>query len=160
VLLAWYPGHNAARRRHANAVAINVGGWVWLIVALLLWAGTPPELGMIRDAVLLVVWLALVVWSYTASPAPPLAAHAPQRPRGYYGGKVLNMPDDEPAPQPPPSAFPVIADGPGRYKVSGVDRESKMDTSFVVHAESAENARVKGELEGIIVTRVEFQGRR
>jgi hypothetical protein len=73
-------------------------------------------------------------------------------------GAAANMPDDGPAPQ--PSAFPVGADGPGRYKVSGVDRESKMDTSYVVHADTPENAKVKGELEGIIVTRVEFQGRR
>jgi hypothetical protein len=58
-----------------------------------------------------------------------------------------------------PPAFPVIADGPGRYRVSGVDRESKMDTSLVVRADSPENAKVKGELEGIVVTRVEFQGR-
>ena len=63
---------------------------------------------------------------------------------------------------PEPELPPAIATGnhgPGRYKVSGVDRASKMDTSMVIHAESATNAKVKGELEGIIVTSVEFVGK-
>ncbi len=42
----------------------------------------------------------------------------------------------------------------GRFRVVGVDRESKLDTSLVVHAESTANARAKGELQGIIVTNV------
>jgi hypothetical protein len=157
--MAWYPGHNARRRRHANALAIAVGGWLWLFAALLLWGTLPAELAMLRDAGLLLVWLVLVVWSYTASPAPPLATPIAQRPKGYRGGKVLSMPADPP-PMPAPGGFPVVADGPGRYRVSGVDRESKMDTSMVVTAESADNAKVKAELEGVIVTKVEWQGRR
>lgn len=113
---------------------------------------------MMRDVGLLLVWLVFVVWSYTASPAPPPAKVVPPRPKGYPGGKVISMPD---APREPDSApgFPVVADGPGKYRVSGVDRATKMDTSMVVHAESADNARVKVELEGVIVTKVEYQGR-
>jgi hypothetical protein len=42
----------------------------------------------------------------------------------------------------------------GRFEVSGVDRESKMDTTTYVTADSAANARVKAELDGIIVTQV------
>jgi hypothetical protein len=55
--------------------------------------------------------------------------------------------------------LPELTDGPGRYRVSGVDRESKMDTSLVLRADSAANAKVKAELEGVIVTAVEFVGR-
>jgi hypothetical protein len=94
-------------------------------------------------------------------PAPP-----PQRPAGYVGSQVLDMPrgvyapdpsdvDSEPAPPAPASGNY----GPGKYRVGGVDRESKMDTWIVVNAESATNAKVKGELEGIVVTKVEYQGR-
>jgi hypothetical protein len=45
-------------------------------------------------------------------------------------------------------------EGPGRYRIIGVDRESKMDTEWTVGAASRENARVKAELEGIVVTAV------
>jgi hypothetical protein len=44
---------------------------------------------------------------------------------------------------------------PARYRVIGVDLKSKMDTEWYCTATSPENAKVKGELEGIIVTRVE-----
>jgi hypothetical protein len=45
--------------------------------------------------------------------------------------------------------------GPGRFVVKGVDRETRMDTQWVCEAESEANARVKAELEGIVVTAVE-----
>jgi hypothetical protein len=60
----------------------------------------------------------------------------------------------------PTHAFPVVAttaapvDGPGLFRVDGVDRESKLDTSWTVRADSQANAQVKAELEGIIVTRI------
>lgn len=71
--------------------------------------------------------------------------------------------------QPPPRAFDVIRendepvsvivptddeDAEGRFQVDGVDRETKMDTRWHCYAASAENAKAKGELEGIVVTRV------
>ena len=51
-----------------------------------------------------------------------------------------------------PSSYPA---GPAQYKVFGVDRQTRMDRVWPCTAESPENARVKGELEGIVVTRVE-----
>lgn len=48
----------------------------------------------------------------------------------------------------------VQTDGPGRYMIVGVDRESKMDTTWHVQASSAANAKAKAELEGIVVTDV------
>lgn len=45
--------------------------------------------------------------------------------------------------------------GPGRFKVTGVDRQTRMDTVWHCQAESEANARVKAELEGIVVTGVE-----
>ena len=50
---------------------------------------------------------------------------------------------------------PVERDGPGKFRIRGVDRKTRMDTTWYCEAESAENARVKGELEGIVVTAVE-----
>lgn len=44
---------------------------------------------------------------------------------------------------------------PGLYKVTGVDRATKMDTVWRVHADSPEIARVKADLEGIAVAHVE-----
>lgn len=43
-------------------------------------------------------------------------------------------------------------DGPGRYKIVGVDKSSKADKTWHTEATSRENAKVKAELEGIIVT--------
>jgi len=45
--------------------------------------------------------------------------------------------------------------GPGRYRVVGVDRATKLDTTWHVEADSVANARVKAELEGIVVTGIE-----
>jgi hypothetical protein len=48
----------------------------------------------------------------------------------------------------------AMADGPGRFCVLGVDRTTRMDRELVIAAASLENARIKAELEGIIVTRI------
>lgn len=40
------------------------------------------------------------------------------------------------------------------YEISGVDRESGLDTSLVIHADSEANAKAKAELKGIVVTGV------
>ena len=55
--------------------------------------------------------------------------------------------------QPPPP--PDIVNGPGRYKVTGVDRETKTDCVQYYEATSLDNVRVKAELDGIVVTRIE-----
>lgn len=46
-------------------------------------------------------------------------------------------------------------DGPGQFRVFGVDRESGFDTRAVIEAESHLNARIKAELRGIVVAKVE-----
>ena len=46
---------------------------------------------------------------------------------------------------------------PGKFKVSGVDRKTKRDCVWYCQAASAENAKAKAELEGIVVTRVDRQ---
>ena len=59
--------------------------------------------------------------------------------------------------------FPVLvgeskifagSDGPGQYRVQGVHRQTKMDISKYIQADSAANAQVKAELEDIVVTSV------
>jgi hypothetical protein len=58
---------------------------------------------------------------------------------------------------PPPSrALPVVIDdGPGTFEVSGVDKESGMDVTEYVTASSPANARVKAELKGVVVTKLQ-----
>jgi hypothetical protein len=53
-------------------------------------------------------------------------------------------------------AFPVEpVDGPGRYRVAGVDKNTRADRELIVEADSRANAHVKAELDGIIVTRID-----
>ena len=58
-----------------------------------------------------------------------------------------------------PPAFPVIPapdqqDGPGNYRVAGVDRNTRQDREIVIEAQSRANAQVKAELDGIVVTHI------
>ena len=50
--------------------------------------------------------------------------------------------------------LPAQPDGPGTYRVIGVDRETKADKDVTLEAASSDNARVKAELDGIVVTEV------
>lgn len=54
-----------------------------------------------------------------------------------------------------PSPSRPVHDGPGRFLVFGVDRESGFDTRVVLDADSEKNARIKGELRGIVVSSIE-----
>ena len=62
----------------------------------------------------------------------------------------------------PPAAmrtgFPLIPtadeDGPGSYRVVGVDKGTRADRAITIEADSRANAQVKAELEGIVVTAV------
>lgn len=66
---------------------------------------------------------------------------------------ALIQKDRSKKPPPIPSAFPVI-DGPGHFQVIGVHRATREDRAITVQAASSANARVKAELDGIIVTEV------
>jgi hypothetical protein len=59
----------------------------------------------------------------------------------------------------PLAGFPVISpatdDGPGDYRIAGVDRSTRDDREIIVQARSRANAQVKAELEGVVVTAVE-----
>lgn len=50
---------------------------------------------------------------------------------------------------------PPPRDGPGQFRVFGVDRQTRTDTTFVCYADSLANAQVKADLHGMIVTQVE-----
>jgi len=50
--------------------------------------------------------------------------------------------------------YSMPADGPGTYRIQGVNRENKMDATLNILADSAANAKVKAELDGIVVTTV------
>jgi hypothetical protein len=57
---------------------------------------------------------------------------------------------------PGPRGFPmdVNSDGPGQYRIEGVHRQTKLDLSKYIQADSAANAKVKAELDDIVVTSV------
>lgn len=94
------------------------------------------------------LWLVAIIWAFSG------ASGATKRPSGYVGAKVV------PSMDAPTRAFPVAGAGRGKYKISGVDRNSGMDTTWHCDAESAANAHAKGQLQGIIVTDVQFVGPR
>jgi hypothetical protein len=62
-----------------------------------------------------------------------------------------------------PRGFPVVPigdqDGPGTYRITGVDRQTRADREITLEADSRDNAIVKAELDRIVVTRAEFQSR-
>ncbi len=72
----------------------------------------------------------LIVWVVTKVSSPKLEA------RGFEATPV------------------AYADGPGSYRVAGVDKQSRADRDIIVQADSRANAQVKAELDGIIVTSV------
>jgi hypothetical protein len=75
-----------------------------------------------------------------AAPPPPVA-----KPEPAYGFPVV------------PKAVLPIEDrvGPGRFRVTGVVRETGTDIRIDVEAMSVANAQAKAELKGIVVTEVE-----
>jgi len=75
--------------------------------------------------------------------------------------RVGSAPGQHSVPHPP--GFPVVthdgeypapADGPGQYRIQGVHRQSRMDVSKYIQADSIANAKIKAELEDIVVTAV------
>ena len=48
-----------------------------------------------------------------------------------------------------------VSNGPGQYRVRGIDRDTKFETSEIVIADSPENAKFKVELKGVDVKLVE-----
>jgi hypothetical protein len=50
--------------------------------------------------------------------------------------------------------LPAQPDGPGSYRVIGVHRTTREDKDLTIEAASSDNARVKAELEGIVVTEI------
>lgn len=47
-----------------------------------------------------------------------------------------------------------VYDGPGLFRIDGVDRQKRTDMTVRIRASSAANARAKAELDGIVVTSV------
>ncbi len=113
-----------------------------LLVTLLLLAGI----------VLLVLGLAPRNPPDTETKLPPGAGDVtpmPAKPPRSYGFPVI--------PQPVLPADPAD-DGPGRYRVIGVHRDTEEDVELVIDARTLANAKVKAELRGVIVTQVEKLG--
>jgi uncharacterized membrane protein len=75
------------------------------------------------------------------------------------GMKSTNVQQGAPIDYDPPTAdraFPVeLIDGPGKFRVMGVDQTSGLDVTDHITADSQANAKVKAELRGIVVTRID-----
>jgi hypothetical protein len=114
------------------AAVISQAAWEWDIPHILLLV------------LALAAAIAFVVWVISTGVAVGMRSPTPTDTRNDYV---------------PPSGFPVVqaesGDGPGRFRIAGVDRTSGADVTDHIAAESAANARVKAELRGIVVTKVE-----
>ncbi len=104
--------------------------------------------------------IAILVWAISYGVRSGITRGRPQDRLGSDpqadDDDVVRFPYLPPMKRPAGAAvFPVESSAAGRFKIIGVDRDSKMDTVWYCHAETIENARAKGELEGIYVTSVE-----
>lgn len=111
-----------------------------LVTFTLCWLGVPPGPAMIIAMVL--AGITLLAYIINQFKAQKILDHE-------Y--KTVTKKDS--APSVAVSARDPANDS-GMYCVVGVDKASGMDTTWHVHASSAANAKVKGELQGIIVTQV------
>lgn len=101
--------------------------------------------------ILLIVGLVfIIIWIVSATTRAKIKKDWGQpAPRGHDPAPSLTVREERDA---------RLGGKPGRYEVIGVDRESKLDTTLVVNADSEANAKVKAELEGIIATQIKRIG--
>ncbi len=80
-----------------------------------------------------------------------MAFTGPRQPKSRRDKRTVRPPGD------PPQKAPINPQytGPGRYRIRGVDRETRMDTVWYCTAQTRDNARAKADLEGIHVTEAE-----
>jgi len=110
------------------------------MTAFLAWLGVPPGPAMIIAMVLAGLSLiAFMVNQFKAQRILDATFEEVTERKAVHSAETL---------APPPIG------GNGRYCVIGVDRASGMDTTWYTAAASAANAKVKGELQGIVVTQV------
>ncbi len=94
------------------------------------------------------IWLRLRAYRYNRTVWPPLY-------EAWACQWMCRRCGDAFVPGKPSGATPAVRavpSGPARYRISGVDRASKMETTWHCTASSEANARAKADLEGIVVT--------
>lgn len=117
----------AKTRRHSKVTAISICGWMGILVPI--------------------CWLIAFIWAYTEDNRIKTPKCILVKSQSF---------DPIPSTFAPRSPVELGADveSPGRFRIDGVDRESGMDTTWRCNADSQANARVKAELQGIVVTAV------
>jgi hypothetical protein len=139
------------------AAAIGVGAY--LLIALWIAPGHPgsyDRAGTVENLApyLILVLIAVVIGLALYAIAKHAVKHGIQEAQ-------QTVPPNERSPHPP--GFPVVtresesaapADGPGQYRIQGVHRQSKMDISKYIQADCAANAKIKAELDDIVVSSV------
>jgi hypothetical protein len=118
-------------------IALGIGVGAVLLMFIFAWSGDAEGARAVGDLLAVAVKLALIV------AVIGLVIWIIRR------GVAQGVQDARPTPTAP------AADGPGTFRVIGVDRATKMDTAWTIAADSEANARAKADLEGIVVTRVE-----
>ena len=126
ILIAYIPPRIAKARGHESADAIGVCS----AIGLFIWP----------------LWVVALIWAHTG---PDRSKDAQSKDHVRMAGKPTTTDVS------PPREEDDLGDLPGRFDVFGVDRDSGLDTKIMVRAESPANARVKAELKGIVVTRVD-----
>jgi hypothetical protein len=77
--------------------------------------------------------------------------------RGKPIGTLERKPERSARPLPSEIELPrelarAMSEGPGWFRIDGVDKETQMDTTMYVEARSVAAAKVKAELQGVVVT--------
>jgi hypothetical protein len=124
--------NNADPRIEGRGEAVE--SWLFPLLRLLILVG-------IVGAVILIIKYAVKTGMREAqNPEPPNLQPA-ERQHGFP--VVTRIPEYSPP-----------TDGPGRYCINGVNRTTKKDATLDIDADSLANAKIKAELDGVIVTSV------
>lgn len=145
ILLALWPIKVARSRGHASKEAITV----CTVVGLFVWPA----------------WVVALVWAYTgpdngAATRELIARKKLQAyTRGFPVKEQRKRYDEEPAAPSPVTedAFVQMLDRPisRKYRIAGIDRASKLETTGYYEASTEANARAKAELDGVLITECE-----
>jgi hypothetical protein len=154
------PSIVAYTRNVRNRAPVRFFVWLTFLAAelalFILWDGGGDSVFLPVASFTLLAWIVGMVWSLAASreSSLPIAALSDPRMSPPARPRASSMSYD-----PESIAADATDDSnvPRKFIINGVDRETKMDTTWRVTANSEANARVKAELEGIVVTSIKHE---
>lgn len=104
--------------------------------------------------------LAAILFLWMIADRPSMSPKRWFKSRAYRQEEYWRTGGVKPVVQPRVSApeaprHPPLTDGPGKYRIRGVERATQNEVTWHCDAQSVANAKAKGELHGILVTSVE-----